>query len=97
MHVVESLAEFPPCSSLQKIAHHIQRWLTGEIFSKCRQKQCLQKYIFVVLTFSTTVFAQDTGVVTGTVSDNTGASIAEAQIKISNTERGLIATQPQTG
>jgi Carboxypeptidase regulatory-like domain/TonB-dependent Receptor Plug Domain len=43
----------------------------------------------LVLALSAALFAQDTGVVTGTISDSTGASIVNAEVKLSNAERGI--------
>src|SRR5215471_14560051 len=45
--------------------------------------------LLLVLTLSACLFAQDAGVVTGTISDGTGASVADAEVKLSNAERGI--------
>ncbi|HVO80189.1 MAG TPA: TonB-dependent receptor [Terriglobales bacterium] len=45
--------------------------------------------LVLVLVLSVTAFAQDTGQITGTVKDPSGASIANAQVSISSPERGI--------
>jgi Carboxypeptidase regulatory-like domain len=43
----------------------------------------------VVLTFSLSLLAQDTGQLTGTVHDSSGAAIANAQVVVSNSSQGI--------
>ena len=46
-------------------------------------------WLGILLSFSLTAFAQDTASITGTVTDPSGAAVANAQVALSNPERGI--------
>src|SRR6266850_2886930 len=54
---------------------------------------CFDLLLFVIC-ISAAVFAQDTASITGTVTDPSGAAVANAQVIVSATERGI--TRPTT-
>ena len=57
--------------------------------------QCLLVLIFLLvtlLTISTPLVAQDTASITGTVTDSTGASVANAQVSVSVPDKGFVRT-----
>src|SRR5205085_10908686 len=54
--------------------------------------------LVVLLAFATTpIFAQDTGAITGTVRDTSGASVAGAQVKITGAAGGIARTTTTNG
>src|SRR5437667_9619119 len=52
--------------------------------------------LFVVLV-STSLFAQDTASITGTVTDPSGAAVKGAQVRVSSPDRGIVQTVPTNG
>ena len=52
--------------------------------------------VLLAVFVATNLHAQDTGTITGTVRDNTGAVIQGADVKISGTAGGIERRQPPT-
>ena len=50
------------------------------------------RLLVTLLALSIAALAQDTGQITGTVKDPSGASVANAQVKVSSPERGINRT-----
>ena len=57
--------------------------------ASCFARGCVRLSLMLMLCFSAVLWAQTTGSITGTVHDGTGAVIANAQVTISDTAKGI--------
>src|SRR5436305_13224754 len=81
-------------------SHHlkIQRWIDLPHMEMNMKTFLACASLLLLLAFaSVSMFAQDTGAITGTVRDTSGASVAGAQVKITGAAGGIARTTTTNG